>query len=219
MDRVLAPSLLVALLALPAGVGVRRWLDALGYRRADEVGRVRRPTGWVVPVTVLAAVVMWAAVTPAHGPGLGTVYTLAVPVAVALAGVDLDVHRLPDAIQLPAYPMLLAALAAECLVSGQWAALGRAVLVGTVALAAFLTLALVAPGGGVGLGDVKLAGLLGIALGRLGWTEAGVGFYLAFVVGGLVAAVLLLRRRAGRSTRLAFGPALLAGALAGVVLS
>ena len=73
--------------------------------------------------------------------------------------------------------------------------------------------------GGMGFGDVKLAGLLGLYLGWLGWAEVGIGTFAGFLLGGLTGAVLLLARRAGRRTALPFGPAMLAGALVAVFLA
>ena len=57
----------------------------------------------------------------------------------------------------------------------------------------------VLPRSGLGFGDVKLAGLLGVALGLLGWGAVAWGTALAFVLGGVVALVLLADRpgRAG----------------------
>ncbi len=72
---------------------------------------------------------------------------------------------------------------------------------------------------GLGFGDVRLAGLLGLALGHLGWAELVVGIYAGFVllaVPGLVLA-LVRRDRALLRTAYPFGPFLAAGALVGVV--
>lgn len=113
-------------------------------------------------------------------------------VLTVLAAIDLDVHRLPDAIQLPAYPILLAGLALASWSVGDWGSLVRAALGGAIGFAFFLVLALV--GSGMGFGDVKLAGLLGLLLGWLGWPHP---------VDGLAAAVVprgRARRRAARDS-------------------
>ena len=87
---------------------------------------------------------------------------------VALAAIDISVQRLPDALTLPAYPVLIALLALAALAGHHAGALVRA-LVGGVALAAvYLVLGLLRPGQ-LGGGDIKLAGLAGLALGWLGW--------------------------------------------------
>lgn len=69
----------------------------------------------------------------------------------------------------------------------------------------------------MGGGDVKLAGVLGIALGWVGWSALAVGAVAGFVFGGLYGMLLLATRRAGRRTAVAFGPWMLLGAWTGIV--
>jgi leader peptidase (prepilin peptidase)/N-methyltransferase len=64
----------------------------------------------------------------------------------------------------------------------------------------------------MGFGDVKLAAVLGIYLGWLGWGELIVGAFAAFLLGGLFAIGLMVFRRAGRKTAIPFGPWMLGGA-------
>jgi leader peptidase (prepilin peptidase)/N-methyltransferase len=71
--------------------------------------------------------------------------------------------------------------------------------------------------GGMGFGDVKLAGVLGLFLGFLGWPELVVGTFSAFVLGGLFSIALLLTRRATRKSGIPFGPWMLAGAWCGIL--
>lgn len=80
---------------------------------------------------------------------------------------------------------------------------------------AYLVLALLQPSA-MGFGDVKLAGLLGMHLGYLGWPKLVVGGAGAYVLGAPLALALLLTRRAGRGTPLPFGPLMLLGAGVGV---
>jgi leader peptidase (prepilin peptidase) / N-methyltransferase len=129
------------------------------------------------------------------------VWLLVLVVGIPLVVIDLAVHRLPDLIVLPA--ILSAALQGQ-----SWRALaGGAVLVTVYAVLAVL------PRGGLGFGDVKLAGLLGIALALLGWAPLVWGTALAFALGGVVALALLAMKKARRDTQLPFGPAMLAGAV------
>jgi leader peptidase (prepilin peptidase)/N-methyltransferase len=137
--------------------------------------------------------------------------------SVALAIIDVEHHRLPDAIVLPSYAVGLVLLGASSALSGEWDALFRG-LVGMVALFVFyLALALVKPGA-MGLGDVKLAGVLGLWLGWTGWGELVVGAFAAFLLGGVFSLVLLATRRAQRTGGIPFGPWMLAGAWAGVIV-
>ena len=137
-------------------------------------------------------------------------------IAVALALIDLDVKRLPNAIVLPSYVAAVALLALGTL--GQAggpdllrAALGMAVLYGF-----YFVLALIYPAG-MGFGDVKLAGVLGLYLGYLGWAEVAVGGFLGFLFGGAVGGALMALRRAGRKSAIPFGPFMLAGAFVAIL--
>jgi leader peptidase (prepilin peptidase)/N-methyltransferase len=137
--------------------------------------------------------------------------------SVALAIIDVEHHRLPDAIVLPSYAVGLVLLGASSALSGEWDALLRGVI-GMAALFVFyLALALVKPGA-MGLGDVKLAGVLGLWLAWLGWGELVVGAFAAFLLGGLFSIVLLATRRAQRTGGIPFGPWMLAGAWVGVLV-
>ncbi|WAC66368.1 prepilin peptidase [Agrococcus sp. SL85] len=131
-------------------------------------------------------------------------------IGVALAWIDLDTQRLPDAIVLPAYPAIAGLLAVAAATGGDWGALLRALAGGAILLVAYFLIAFAYPAG-MGLGDVKLAGVLGIALGWLGWGELAVGGFGAFLLGGAFAAVLAAMRRVGRGSGIPFGPWMLAG--------
>jgi leader peptidase (prepilin peptidase)/N-methyltransferase len=69
------------------------------------------------------------------------------------------------------------------------------------------------------MGDVKLAALLGLCLGWLGWGALVLGTLAAFVVQAVLALLLLATRRVGLRGELPFGPAMLAGAALAVVLA
>jgi leader peptidase (prepilin peptidase)/N-methyltransferase len=137
-------------------------------------------------------------------------------IGVALALIDLDVKRLPNVIVLPSYLVAGALLTIAALVGGEWDALLRATI-GMAALYGFyFLLALVYPAG-MGFGDVKLAGVLGLYLGWLGWSELVSGAFLGFLFGGVVGGALMAFRRAGRKSTIPFGPFMLVGALVAIV--
>ncbi len=205
----------VVLVGLTVGLLLRGRLARRGYRLADEHALPGRRTWWIVPVAALGGMAVWWSLAPRQSLVASSTYLVSSWVMVTLAAIDLDVHRLPDAIQLPAYPVLLVLLAAASWAAGSWNSLGRAVLAGLALLAFFLVLALV--GAGMGLGDVKLAGLLGMLLGWLGWSHALVGAVAGILLGGVVGGVLLVTRRATGSAEFAYGPPLLAGAALAIV--
>ncbi|NIZ89850.1 prepilin peptidase [Kineococcus rubinsiae] len=179
-----------------------------GARISGRYPLVEAGTGLLFVAVLLVVGVSWA--LPA--------YLYLAAIAVALALIDLEVHRLPDAIVLPSYPVALVLLGAASALGGDGSAFVRA-LVGAAALfALYFVLWFVRPGG-MGLGDVKLAGVLGLYLGWWGWDALAVGGFLAFVVGGLVSLPLLLSGRAGRRTAIPFGPSMLVAALAALVVA
>jgi len=140
-------------------------------------------------------------------------YLYLAAVAVALALIDVDVKRLPDAIVLPSYAVAAALLTPAALLGDGLPALLRG-LAGAAVL--WLLYRVLAQFGGMGGGDVKLAALLGLYLGWLGWGALAVGAFAAFVLGGAGGAVLLAAGRAGRKSRIPFGPYMLAGAFLAV---
>lgn len=131
-------------------------------------------------------------------------------VSIALALIDLDTRTLPNRIVLPAYLVGAVLLTAASWVAGDFASLGSAAI-GMVGLGmVYLILALAT--GGMGLGDVKLAGVLGLFLGWLGWEILVVGALAGFILGGLWGVFLIVTRRARRGSSVPFGPWMLAGA-------
>ncbi|KUJ66077.1 peptidase A24 [Streptomyces albus subsp. albus] len=171
--------------------------------------------GWL-PAAGTAAVCAGLAAAAGARPELA-VWLLLAPPAVLLAAVDRAVNRLPDVLTLPmagGTAVLLGAAAALPHSAGSWR---RALLGGAVLGAGYLLLFLISPSG-MGLGDVKLAPALGIALGWYGWEALFLGAFAGLLLGSLWGLGLLLTRRAGRKTAMPFGPFMIVGAGAGLVL-
>jgi leader peptidase (prepilin peptidase)/N-methyltransferase len=171
------------------------------------------------PLVEAATGVLFAALAWRFGGALALpAFLYLAAVAVALAMIDIDVRRLPNRIVLPSYVI------GGVLLAGAGAAQhdARPILRGVVAMVAlfafYYALAVAYPGG-MGFGDVKLAGLLGLYLGFLGWGWVVVGTFTGFLLGALVGVGLMLARRAGRRTALPFGPYMLAGALLAVFVA
>ena len=136
-------------------------------------------------------------------------------ISLALAIIDIEKHKLPDVIVLPGYAVGGALLGTAALLQGDLVALGRMAAGAGILFVFYVVLALIWPHG-MGLGDVKLAGVLGLFLGSLGWGQLAVGASAAFVLGGLFSIILLITRRAGRKSGIPFGPWMLLGAWVGV---
>lgn len=129
--------------------------------------------------------------------------------------IDVRTHRLPNRIVLPTLAALLALVIIEALLTGQVRSLIGAAL-GMLILGGFYAALRLVSREGMGGGDVKLAAVIGIVLGWHGWQALAVGAASAFVLGALYALVLMALRRADRSTRIAFGPWMIVGAVLGI---
>lgn len=169
---------------------------------------------------VAFAAATWWALT--WGPGVWFLPALAYMVAlsIALSVIDVETHRLPDRIVLPALiamPVLLAVASAG---TGDWSALVRALIGGLSLGVAYFVMAFAYPAG-MGLGDVKLAPVVGAFMAWLGWGVFAVGAFGAFLIGAVLAVVLKLASKShtdGGKTGIPFGPSMLVGALTGAVV-
>ncbi len=138
-----------------------------------------------------------------------------VPVGVALAVIDWRTRMLPTRLIAPAYALTVTTILVAWLADGHdLADLERAALGWLVYGGMFFVLWFVYPRG-LGYGDVRLSGVLGLALGWVGWSELLLGIWDGLLLGGILGAVLALvtRRR-----DYPFGPFMLVGALSGAVL-
>jgi leader peptidase (prepilin peptidase)/N-methyltransferase len=201
------------------GTPIKAWhnvpvLGWLGLR--GRCAACRAPISARYPIVELLTGLLFVAVTwRLVGLHLGS----AVPawlyftaVGVALAAIDLDLRRLPTPIIAPSYAVLAVLLG----LSAAWqhdgwslirAAIGAAVLFGFFAL-----IVLVYPAG-MGLGDVRLAGLVGGVLAYLSWGALIIGAFAGFLIGAVVGVALIAARHGGRKTAVPFGPFMIAGAL------
>jgi leader peptidase (prepilin peptidase)/N-methyltransferase len=136
-------------------------------------------------------------------------------VTIALSAIDFELHRLPNRILAVTFVAGVVLLVPALLLGGRPELLVSS-LVGCVASFAFyLLLALISPRG-MGMGDVKLAGVLGLYLGALGWAQLVVGVVAAFAVGAIAGAIVLIIRRSLKDRRVPFGPWMFAGAWIGI---
>jgi leader peptidase (prepilin peptidase) / N-methyltransferase len=206
----------VAVLALTGGLVLGPWLARVSVRLARRhdaapAGPLRAALTVVLVALALAGALLTGGVRP------GTVaLAWAGAAGVVLAQVDLAAHRLPDRVTVPAYAAVATALLVDAAL-GTWTALLRAGLAGAAAFGLAACAAVLAPRG-LGFGDVKLLGLLGLVLGWVGWGALLAGVFLGLVAGAAVSVTLVAAGRAGWRTALPFGPPLLVGAVLALAL-
>lgn len=174
-----------------------------------------------VAAPTLIGAALSAVVVGLSGGGPGRI-TLSLQIALAvllvvLTATDLLVQRLPDALVLPAYPIALLAGAAAALtdeVSWHQMLVAAACMAGAWLLfyaIAFFT-------GGLGFGDVKLAGLIGFVLGLQGIGNAIAGTFMLPSLCAVPVLLILLTRGIGRKTGVPFGPLLTIGTILALIL-
>ncbi len=188
--------------------GGRRAEVVRAFASAVRAAPLPRPPYLLEGVTALAAAL---AAWRVHDGWVLAAWSYAVVAGAALAEIDRRTWRLPDAITLPSYPILVVLLAP----SGR---LLPALASGCALGAVYAALWFIRPAG-LGLGDVKLAGLIGLLTGALGTQSVIVAGMAGQVLGALYAVGLLLARRATRTTEFPFGPFMLAGALVALCLT
>jgi leader peptidase (prepilin peptidase)/N-methyltransferase len=161
----------------------------------------RWPPAVEVATAAVAALVAWRAGLP---------YVYFALIGTVLAIIDWRTTRLPDVITLPSYPILAVTL----LPTGE---LPRALL-GALALAAAYAVLWFARPAAMGLGDVKLAGLIGMAAAAMSWQAWILAAVAGQLSGALYAIALLVAKRATRDTQFPFGPFMLLGAFTALCL-
>jgi leader peptidase (prepilin peptidase)/N-methyltransferase len=144
-------------------------------------------------------------------------YLYLAAVGLALALIDLDCKRLPDALTLPSYPVAVVLLGVAALTGSDSGSLLRALLGGAAMYAVYFALCFAYPAG-MGFGDVKLAGVLGLYTAWIGWGAWAVGLFLGFFLGGAFGLALIALKRGGRKTAVPFGPFMLLGVLIAVLV-
>lgn len=188
-----------------------RLVDVSRFRRGDDRPRLPTPPTWLVPSLTLALIAVLTLTVPAAALAPTIAFAAFAP---AMAWVDADVHRLPDALTRPATAAVAVTTTATALVAGRWDNLGRAALGAVIAAVIMLTLALVA---GVGLGDVKLAIPLIASAAWHSWPAA----FWAFLAGWMLnAAIVLAMLATGRQEKYSpLGPPLILGWICAITLA
>ena len=181
--------------------------DTLGGMSGAASSQPLATRWWRLPAAAVLAAIALVAVGP-DPRALPLVYLAAV--TPTLCAIDAVERRLPNSLVLPGYLVAAAGIVAHWIVSGEFSKV--AVVSGVLYFVVMLAFAVA---GGMGMGDVKLAGVLGLSAGLVSATAAVVSPLVAFVLGGIAAIGAL---RGGRGASIPFGPFLLAGFWVAVVV-
>ncbi len=161
------------------------------------------------PAVELLTAVAFAAIALLNGVDTGLIWELPfAAMLIAVAGIDLEHRIIPNKVMLPS--AVFAVAAAIALRPDDLAELGIA---GAAAFTAFLLAALAYPAG-MGMGDVKLAGVMGLFLGA----AVLPALFIAFLTGSVVGVAVIAKHGAdGRKKGVPFGPFLAFGGLVGLL--
>jgi leader peptidase (prepilin peptidase)/N-methyltransferase len=186
-------------------VPVLSWLLLRGHCRSCGA-----TIAWRYPLVELATALLMALAVVVIGPNedvwLGLAFVLLlVPVTV----IDIDFRIIPNKLMLAG---TVAALVILALTSPDDI---PEHLIAAFAAGGFLLIAAIAYPSGMGMGDVKLAFVMGLFLGR----EVGVAMLVALVAGSVVGIAIMARKGAqeGRKTAIPFGPFLALGGVVGLL--
>jgi leader peptidase (prepilin peptidase)/N-methyltransferase len=176
---------------------------------------LRTPTGWIVALLTAG---LFAGTAAKFGPNwVLPSYLVLAAALVALSVIDLRLFLLPNRIVFPLAGSSLVLLGLGALAEDELGAYGRGVLAAAIAFVVFALLHIVSPRS-MGFGDVKLAFVLGLFLGYLGWGELALGLFLGFLYGAVVGVVLIVTKLRTRRDHVPFGPFLAAGTMTAVLV-
>lgn len=210
------PLAIPTLIAVLVGFALGWWPLSTWTQRSMKNERMSLRTIRISSAVITA--VTFALITLRFGVTLTILPLLAfAAAATVLTLVDLAEKRLPNAVVFPTLGAVAVLLVPATWVSGEWMTLLWALAGSAAMFAVYFILALISPSS-MGMGDVKLALVIGLLLGWFGLTAWLIGLLAAFVVGGVIALVALALRKVTLRGSIPFGPSMLAGALIAVLL-
>ena len=190
-------------------VPVASWLLLRGRCRHCGAG-----ISWRYPFVELLTALLFGAVGARFADSWALpAFLLLTATLIALSAIDLAHYILPNRIVYPVGFASVVLLAFGSALEHDWGSFARACAGGAIAYSFFFVVHVISPRG-MGFGDVRLSGVLGLYLGWLGWGELAAGLFLGFLYGALVGvAVMAVVGMRGRKYHIPFGPFLALGTL------
>ena len=170
-----------------------------------------RPQWWWITAGVVGVAYGWVVANAFASWALLPALLVFIAATLGLALIDLDHQLIPNRVLFPAIGATAGLLVLGALVDGVAGDLLRAAA-GGLGYFAFLLLVAIVARGGFGMGDVKLAFLLGLMLAFASWGARFVGIVGSILLGGVASGLLLMLGREGRKGRFAYGPGVVVGA-------
>ena len=193
-------------------IGTRRARRA--QRTINELGSLNKIP--VIPTGIIAAAIATQLLNQFTFSWELFAYGLMCAMCIEQSLIDITTHRLTRSVTMRAAFVGGPLLSIAAIANNQPGKIGVMALSFTAALLTFMALSL-ASKRGIGAGDVRLAAVVAMFLGYLGAQYVFQGLALGFIIGGVVALLLLITRKANRNTRIAFGPYICIGAMAVVL--
>ena len=175
------------------------------------------PISWRYPMVELVTAGLFVAMAFRFGPdAVVAAFCLFMAFLLAVTVVDLEHFIVPNRIVYPTLGLSVILLAVAAAADHHWNLLARSAIGGAIGFVALGVIHVIQPRG-MGFGDVRMAGIIGIYLGWLGLPQLAVGLFLAFLLAGVIGVGLVVFGGRGAKTRVPFAPFLAAGALLTVV--
>jgi leader peptidase (prepilin peptidase) / N-methyltransferase len=198
-------------------VPVVSWLLLRGRCRNCDA-----PIHWRYPLVEAITAVLFATVAAVHGwTGILPALLVITWTMVVATAIDLEFRIIPNRMTYPLFPLMLVLVTVAALLDRQWGNWRRSVIAGfAVPVAMFLfssAFELIRGKPGIGMGDIKWAPSLALAVGYLGGWHLVIWFYGTIISGGVIALTLVLVGRAKMATRIPYGPYLAVGAMLAVL--
>lgn len=207
-------AVVVGALGVAAGPWLALLADRVPERKPLRGGGLR--TDGMVAITITSAVV-----SAALGARLGWTWALAGFLVfgaclVVVTVTDLRLFLIPNRIIYPTLAASIVLLTAAAIVGHDAKAWKHAAIGGVAAWLALLVIHLINPRG-MAFGDVRLAAVIGIYTGWIGYDHVFLGLFLGFIAAAVVGVFFIATKRRGAKDPVPFGPFLALGALTAVL--
>ena len=190
------------------GSAAPSWLVAIGRcRRCRAHLGARRGLVEVASAALLVS----AGIRFAHSVALPA-FCVFFASLLAITVIDFDHFIIPNRVIYPTLAATIPLLFLAALVGNDWGRAGTAAIGGVGGFLALFVVHTISPRG-MGFGDVRLAGVIGMMLGWLGLGYVALALFLSFLLASVVGIFLLVTRIRGRKDAVPFGPFMAAGAV------